>query len=430
MITVSCQQCGDRLTSGSCVVMAQTRAKPQKPYPSYALTPHPNGQWCKKIRGSVYFFGVWAAPQAALDHYLAVAADLHAGREPKSNVPTTDLTVKELGNQFLLYQAERVASGQIAPRSFEDCRRVIRHFTKRVGVSRAADSLTAADFQSYRRVLVTSGLSGKKGLGVHALSRAITLVRAPFRWAEQTGLLEHAPRWGKAFDKPSAADFRRHKAQHERKNGKNIFHAAQIGQLLDTAAPVLRSAILLGINGGFGNTDCAALPIAAVDLEAGVIDFERPKTAVRRVVPLWPETVQALKVALSADHARPRDEETAQLVFRTESGRALVRQIVRADGEVKIRKVTYVDRLGDWFDKLLLANKYKRRGIGFYTLRHTFRTWADETRDQHAIHRIMGHAIPGMSGIYIEEIGLDRLRAVVEHVRQKLWPNLSSDTPK
>jgi hypothetical protein len=33
----------------------------------------------------------------------------------------------------------------------------------------------------------------------------------------------------------------------------------------------------------------------------------------------------------------------------------------------------------------------------------------------------MGHAIPGMSGIYVEEIGLDRLRAVVEHVRQKVF---------
>jgi integrase len=73
-------------------------------------------------------------------------------------------------------------------------------------------------------------------------------------------------------------------------------------------------------------------------------------------------------------------------------------------------------------DILLRKLNLKRRGIGFYTLRHTFRTWADETRDQHAIHRIMGHAIPGMSGIYVEEISLDRLRAVVEHVRLRLFP--------
>jgi hypothetical protein len=34
----------------------------------------------------------------------------------------------------------------------------------------------------------------------------------------------------------------------------------------------------------------------------------------------------------------------------------------------------------------------------------------------------MGHAIPGMSGIYVEEIGVERLRKVVNHVRSKLWP--------
>jgi hypothetical protein len=51
----------------------------------------------------------------------------------------------------------------------------------------------------------------------------------------------------------------------------------------------LRAMIALGINGGMGNTDCARLPIQAVDLDRAVTESDRPKTGVERVVPLWPE---------------------------------------------------------------------------------------------------------------------------------------------
>jgi hypothetical protein len=91
---------------------------------------------------------------------------------------------------------ERVSSGQIGARWFEDCRRVVRPFAKSVGVSRPVMSLTAADFQRYRRLLVTEGLRGGRGLGVQALTRTITVVRGLFKWAVETGLLKQALLWG------------------------------------------------------------------------------------------------------------------------------------------------------------------------------------------------------------------------------------------
>jgi len=45
-----------------------------------------------------------------------------------------------------------------------------------------------------------------------------------------------------------------------------------------------------------------------------------------------------------------------------------------------------------------------REGITVKDVVNHFRAWADEAQDQHAIHRIMGHRIPGMSGVYAEEI--------------------------
>jgi len=43
-----------------------------------------------------------------------------------------------------------------------------------------------------------------------------------------------------------------------------------------------------------------------------------------------------------------------------------------------------------------------RKGLGFYTLRHTFRTVADEAKDQPAADFTMGHESPHMSTVYRE----------------------------
>src|SRR5262249_21289503 len=58
---------------------------------------------------------------------------------------------------------------------------------------------------------------------------------------------------------------------------------------------------------------------------------------------------------------------------------------------------------------------------GFYTLRHVFRTIADEVKDQPAIDYVMGHARDDMASVYRERISDERLAAVAEHVRQWLY---------
>lgn len=396
-------------------------SKPSKPYPSFPLTPHNNGQWCKKVRGTVHFFGVWSDWSAALKRYEQQAADLHSGRSPQPSVPAETVTIKMVGNAFLTYQLEKVQATQISGRWFEDCRRVVVHFAKCMGKDRTASHLRGSDFQRYRRILANVGLTGDRGLGVYALTRAIAVVKGMFMWASDTSILDETPRWGRSFQKPSAIDMRRSRQKAQLTNGKKLFTCKEINALIDTATPALRTAILLGINGGFGNSDIASLPLSAIDLVETIIDFDRPKTAVRRIVPLWPETAKALHTVIDARRASAVNEAASGLAFMTETGRPLVRTRTKLSENDAIPKVTYIDRLGVWFDDLLQTHGMKRSGIGFYTLRRTFRTWADEVRDQHAIHRIMGHAIPGMAGIYVEEISIERLRAVTDHVRAKLF---------
>ncbi|MBP3958441.1 hypothetical protein J8F10_24600 [Gemmata sp. G18] len=71
------------------------------------------------------------------------------------------------------------------------------------------------------------------------------------------------------------------------------------------------------------------------------------------------------------------------------------------------------------FGKLLRSLKLGgRTGLGFYTLRHTFRTVADEAKDQPAVDYVMAHESGHMSSHYRETISDERLRAVSDFVRK------------
>lgn len=392
------------------------KTKPNKPYPSFPLTAHANGQWCKKIRGKVHFFGVWANPAAAHNAYLAAAADLHAGRLPHpSTVSKEGLTVKQTCNAFLNWQKGKMQAGDIGATWYEDCRVIISEFSKSMGHSRLVSDLRPDDFQRYRN-------RRAKQIGVHALTREITTIRSVFKYAYESDLIDRPMKFGTGFSGPSAAAKRKSKAHTEQLHGKRLFQKKDILTLLDGAADWMKAAILLGINGGFGNNDCAKLPLKAVDLEAGVIDYSRPKTGIERMVPLWPETIAALRQVLE-NRPKPANETAQRLAVLLPTGQPLVRQIITPAKAGKPEKISRLDLLSREFTARLRDEKLHRQGIGFYTLRHTFRTWADETHDQHAVHLIMGHVIPGMSGVYVEEISLDRLRVVTEHVRSKLYPD-------
>jgi len=62
------------------------KPKPQRKNRSgkFPLTLHPTGQYCKRIKGKLYYFGV--DKRKALERYLEQAAYLHTGKgyKPKS----------------------------------------------------------------------------------------------------------------------------------------------------------------------------------------------------------------------------------------------------------------------------------------------------------------------------------------------------------
>ncbi len=375
------------------------RGRPAKPYPEFPLTPHPTGRWCKKIRGRIHYFGPWDDPDAALTKYLEQKDELHAGRTPR---PDPDaLTIKDLCNQFLNAKQSLVDAGELTPLTWGDYKTACAEIIARFGKGRLVIDIGPDDFASLRNKMAQKW-------GPHRLSKNIQFIRCVFKYAYDAGLIDRPMRFGPGFKRPSKKTLRLHRA----KQGPKLFTQEEIRMLLDAASPQLRAMILLGINAGFGNADCGTLPLSALDLDDGWVSFPRPKTGIDRRCPLWPETVQAIKDALMI-RPEPKKPEHAGLVFITRCGDSWHTGTV--DGP-----------LSREFGKLLRRLKINgRAGLGFYSLRHTFRTVADESKDSVACDFIMGHEIPHMSSVYRERIADDRLRAVVDHVRRWLFGSVA-----
>jgi len=386
--------------------------RPKKPYPDFPLSPHASGTWQKKIRGRIHYFGRWACVvdgkltrvpgdgwEDALREYKEVADDLHAGRTPRVK-DAGGLTVGDLCNRFLTSKLRKRDAGELGRQTFADYKIVTDLMVATFGATRPVDDLAADDFATFRQRMV-------RQWGPVRLANSITRAKSVFKFGTENGLIEKAVRYGTEFNKPDKAVLRRHRA----KTGERMLEPEQLRTVIEAAPVPLKAMVLLGLNAGLGNNDCATLPLSAVNLETGWLTYPRPKTGIGRRCPLWPETVEAVRQA-AAERPPAADFESCGLVFLTEIGTPWIRQ--SADYRS--------DRVTKRFVELLQKLDLHRKGIGFYTLRHVFRTIADEARDTPAIDLIMGHNDPSMAGHYRERIGDDRLKAVTDHVRAWLWP--------
>jgi integrase len=385
--------------------------RPQKPYPDFPLSPHASGAWQKKIRGKIHYFGRWARVvegkltrvpgdgwEDALREYQEVRDDLHAGRTPRVNAD--GLAVGDLCNRFLTSKLRKQEAGELGRQTFADYKIVTDLMVATFGAGRLVEDLAADDFAILRDRMV-------KQWGPVRLANSITRAKSVFKYAADNGLVEKAVRYGTEFRKPDQSVLRRHRA----KSGERMLEPDQLRTIIDAAPVPLKAMILLGLNAGLGNNDCATLPLSAVNLETGWLNFPRPKTGIGRRCPLWPETVEAVRQAI-AERPTPADLESCGLAFLTAIGTPWVR------ASAAYRS----DHLTKRFIELLQKLKLHRKRAGFYTLRHVFRTVADAARDTPAVDLIMGHNDPSMAGHYRERIDDTRLRTVVDHVHRWLWP--------
>lgn len=380
--------------------------RPRKPRADFPLYAHKTGRWAKKVRSKVHYFTKWTNDPkgvVALEEWLEVKDDLLAGRVPRAE--SDSLTVADLCNSFLTHKEHVRDNGEIAPRTFrgyyDTCAGVVEAF----GKNRAVVDLQPADFGQLRTKLAETR-------GAVALRNEMQRVRSIFKFAFDEGLILAPVRFGQSFGKPKLDVVRRAREAHRREHGDRMFEAREIRRILEAANPQMRALVLLGINCGFGQSDLSSLPLRTVDLETGWVDYPRPKTAVPRKCPLWPETVAALREWLP-QRPKAKDQADENAVFLTCYGTRWVKTSTKGGP---------CDALGQKFTKLLKRLKLHRKGVSFYALRHTFETVAGEEGDQVAVDAVMGHVPQGMGAVYRERISDDRLRAVAEHVHGWLFP--------
>jgi integrase len=324
-----------------------------------------------------------------------VKDELHSGRLPEPE--PEGLTVHKLAKEFLQHKHDRRQLGYLATRTYMDYEAVCVLMQKVFGKERLVADLRPDDFSRLARTMAKSWSAVR-------VCNVILRVRGVFRFAVKQGLLDRVPNFGPGFDLPPRSVMRLERA----KKGPKLFTAEQIRNLLDVAGPQLKAMILLGINCGLGNADCGRLTLSALDLDNSFLNYPRPKTGIARRSALWPETVAAIREAL-ASRPRPKREEDAGLVFVTRLGASWMSE---APGGAVVREFSKVARR---------VGIRQHRGLGFYALRHSFRTISDECLDNAAIDLVMGHCRNDMASVYRERISDQRLERVAELVRTWLF---------
>jgi len=417
--------------------------RPEKPYPGYPLFFHRSGRIARKVQGKTQYFGRWgrrvgplivpvedvpAAAAAALEEFNRQWPFLSQGLPVPDSKDSEAATLNDVVVAFWAAKHAKLKAGDISARHYHDLGRMVKDVKEAFGAGRRIDSLRPEDFAKLRQ-------SFSQRLGPTALKNQISKVRSLFRFAYDERLIDKPLHYGQSFAPPSKKAIRI--ARNEA--GERLFDVKELRTILEAlegkqvtvtgspdpvqiaADPQMRAMLLLGINCGFGNTDVATLPQSALDMDGGWVDFPRPKTAVRRRVPLWPETVAAVRQAIGVRPAASKPEY-ANRCFLTKTGKPFVR-MDKKPGSEELKPMNYLSMK---MTKVLQALHINgRKGLGLYTCRHNFQTVGGKAKDPEAVAAIMGHADQSMAAHYREGVDDDRLRAVTETVRQWLWSELA-----
>src|SRR6056297_1406283 len=346
--------------------------QPNRP-PGCPLFLHRNGNWAKKVRGRLRYFG--KDLDEALRKWVEEKDHLLAGMTP----PRVDSSpsLAELANLYLDHSRRMVAEGEVRGDHTARTQESLTRMVNSLGKQARLHLLTPEHWQRFRSDLSKPQGRGERRCDKRAASTIgadLRRVRAFLNWCRKQKLLSGEISHGGALDMPSKREERRNKAI----KGSQAWEAAELRQAIEQASVFLKPVVLLAINGGMGIADIGRLTKSDWRAVKGeILHCPRHKTGVDRKVWLWPETIQAVDAFRKSRPAEHRQKYESCLLltkngypwWRLEDGTA---RDLTSMAMATIRKKTGSERT-------------------LYDCRRTFRTVASEVCDLEAIDYCMGH---------------------------------------
>jgi integrase len=367
--------------------------------PDWPLSVHPRGQWVKRVRGKLRYFGPLDDPDAAAEIWASERDYLVAGLTPPGCV--NGLTVHRLLEAHLADVDERTAAGRLAPRTRNDYVGLPATFRAAGLLEAPVSALGPTHWSAVQRVIEQSGRR------LRSQANVIMSIRSAFNWAKRMGMIGEI-NFGPRFTMPDSTAI---EAEQDANGAMRFLDREFILAALEAASPKLRVAILLGINCGFYPSDSAMIPIDRLHLDGPIPyhDFRRVKTGRRRMAALWPETVEAVRHYLASGRGRVDSAERTLLLTRqggvhtrTNGPAALIQSFRRI--AVKLGRVVH--------------------GVGLGSMRHTYATVVDTVPDQAMIDLSMGHTSKSLQKRIYRQFNLEelkRLRTLSDVVRGWLY---------
>jgi len=211
-------------------------------------------------------------------------------------------------------------------------------------------------------------------------------------------------------------------ASEERK--RRPFSREEIGRVLAAADGDWRLMVQLGLQTGQRLGDLVRMDWRDLDLGQGIWMLRAGKTGRRLLIPLSPEIVEELR----SQGQQPRGEVFPQLMTRLGSeGKVGMLSNDFADilWKAGLRRYSPHDRIAKGGRKARLvdegSDKREQQELSFHSLRHTARTWLEESGAPKAvIDALVGHS--GDMGRTYTTVGIDALREAASVLRAVVTP--------